>query len=221
MVQHVDLNRSLMKRILVILICTHVCNILFSRDIDSSVLALVLDSNTGKYSISTNLQSWSSGQISTLSNVLSHISIRTNDVVCIEVVGDSRDYARIVESLAVRKWVGPAMYLLRTRSRTIGNTNMYIYHWVSPYNEPRNLNETFYFLNGKGLGKGMAGARTMLRDIEARRDCTIMLLSNAYVGDAYASIEEPHDGIALKIIETAEKNNIKRIYPNSVSYLNR
>lgn len=81
-----------------------------------------------------------------------------------------------------------------------------IYHWVAPFDDPRNLDEATFFREGTFLGTSMLGYTNMIHEIQNTRTGYIFILGSLYdVNRGFGPFESPYYSHE-KLLEDALKN---------------
>lgn len=127
-----------------------------------------------------------------LTNKLAELHLHHGDVILIatlrnqELNFDEEPYRSLLHYLDSR---GVALYACSS-SETAGFFLVPIYHWVAPFENPRNLDKTTFFREGKVLGTGMNGYVKMAHIIASDRTDNVFILGSLY--DIYTSFG-PHE----------------------------
>jgi len=67
-----------------------------------------------------------------------------------------------------------------------------IYHWVAPFENPRNIKKASFYHEGKFLGVGIGGYQNMVREIQRRRVPRVFVLGSLYdINRGFGPFESP------------------------------
>lgn len=70
-----------------------------------------------------------------------------------------------------------------------------VYHWSAPFDHPRSLPAAAFFREGKFLGTGMNGFRSLMRSIASTRPKRAFILGSLYdINKGYGPYERPYEG---------------------------
>lgn len=88
-----------------------------------------------------------------------------------------------------------------------------IVHWICPYESPRDLASTLFFLDHGYSGKGDEGVDGILNALSDRRPKYVLFAGNHYAVDGWGPDESPFEGREEELKEVLKEKQIQIVYP--------
>ena len=187
---------------------------------ESRVVRLLPNTNQSVWRLSVNgLAETNSLTLDKLTNRLARLHLQHGDVVLFGKLpqfdssqpGKSGDWlARYFDSSKVAMFVYPD-----STSRDVFSVP--IYHWVAPFENPRNLGKASFFREGKFLGAGMAGYENMVREIERTRVPGVFVLGSLYdINRGFGPFESPYENQEQLLNDALTKSDTQLLRPSQL-----
>ena len=91
------------------------------------------------------------------------------------------------------------------------------YHWVAPFDNPRDLANAAFFREGKFLGTGMDGFKEMLGKIALNHEPNIFILGSLYdINRGFGNHEVPYENQEQLLRDVLKKCDTELLFPSEL-----
>ena len=147
---------------------------------------------------------------SSLTNKLTNLHLRLGDLIVLGTLPNRTQKPLAGTWEWTARYCGSnnvAVYFFNSKESESALFVAPVYHWVAPFNNPRDLANTSFFHEGIFLGVGTDGYSKMLQEIERTRPREFFLLGGLYdinsgFGTAESPFEDPFKHFATEIVVT-------------------
>lgn len=152
-----------------------------------------------------------------LTNELESLRLKHGDIVLLGCVTNFNAQEETREWLSRYFDSGNVALYVYSNSDKAEFFSVPIYHWVAPFDNPRNFNQSSYFYEGKFLGVGMNGYKTMVQEIQDSHKPRIFVLGSLYdINKGFGPLESPYGNYEQLLRDTMSKNNIELLLPSQL-----
>lgn len=97
-------------------------------------------------------------------------------------------------------------------NRAAGIREMSVLHWKAPYEEPRNMEKTEFYLDEKIMGIGEAGLKEAIGQLAARKPHYLAMAGSRYTMDrSYGFSETPFGKLEKEVYDGLKRNGITEV----------
>jgi len=132
-----------------------------------------------------------------LTNRLSQLRLRHGDII----LSTAQPTRRAGAALATWDWLSHycesnmvAIYVCTPTEKGPDYLSLPIYHWTSPFDNPRALSAASFFYEGKFLGRGLTGYTNLVADIDRNAPQKVFILGSLYdLNRSFGPFERPYE----------------------------
>lgn len=104
-------------------------------------------------------------------------------------------------------------------SRTSDVFSVPTYHWVAPFENPRNLEEASFFFEGRFFGAGMGGYQRMVHEIKRGSRPRIFVLGSLYdINSGLGPNESPYENLEQLLNDALKKSGTELLRPSELPW---
>jgi hypothetical protein len=186
----------------------------------AKAVRVALSPDSPQWSLRLNRDGIVSGQAHKFSNQLMRLQLKQGDVMLLARWNDpiQPSVSGLIEWLSrYCATNGVALYVHPEMKISGGIFSVPVFHWMTPFSNPRNMYNSRFFLEGKLLGTGMFGFKRMLRLIEENKPRHIFILGSLYDWNSgFGTIETPYERQEYLLNETLKKIGTELLLPSQL-----
>jgi len=185
------------------------------------VLRLISQPDGGHWELSVNNRSHESGlSNSDLTNRVTRLGLRHGDVILLEKPKSGRPASTVDAGEWLRCYCASnevAFYVHPAPPLSGSIFSVPIYHWVSPFSTPRNLEETSFFYEGTFFGRGQPGFRKLLQHVGRNPGHEIFILGSLYDWRlALGPLEAPYESQQYSLDSVLRRSHKTLLLPSQM-----